>query len=62
MRSAYCPICKFNFRVTDLAKKVSSATIFKCPECKTSLMYFDTGKGISVYSIEMSFGPEGTQI
>jgi len=49
-----CPICKCNLRVTDLKKKVAPGAMFKCPECKTSLMYFDTGKGIDVWSIEFN--------
>jgi len=49
-----CPLCKCNLRITNIKKRIAPGVIFKCPECGARLLYFDTGKGIDVWSIEVN--------
>lgn len=44
-----CPNCRENIKTSDIIQKTAPGEFFRCPRCKTLLIYFDTGRGIDVW-------------
>lgn len=48
-----CPKCKKNIKTSSVPKKIGPGVFFRCPGCKTLLVYFDTGRGMDVWEVDM---------